>query len=237
MMFHRTRIKHNTNFKIIINNDIPVVDYKNNTKFLGVIIDNKLNWAAHILYIKSKISKSIGILLKIRKFLQNNTMRNMYFTFIYPYLIYCIEVWGNAHQTHLDPLIKIQKKSIRTITFSHYLAHTEPLFERLDILDMKKLVMQRISLIMFKNYLNILPTPLSELFIVNNTRYAHFTRQHNDLHVDIGLKEGVYKLFSFHGIHIWNHISKKISIDVSYACFKNLSKNYIKNNNIPYRIK
>ena len=55
---------------------------------------------------------------------------------------------------------------------------------------------------MFKNYLNILPTPLSELFIVNNTRYAHFTRQHNDLHVDIGLKEGVYKLFSFHGIHI-----------------------------------
>ena len=34
----------------------------------------------------------------------------MYFTFIYTYLIYCIEVWGNAHQTHLDPLIKIQKK-------------------------------------------------------------------------------------------------------------------------------
>ena len=116
MMFRRTRIKHNTNFKIIINNDI--VDYKNNTKFLGVIIDNKLNWDAHILYIKSKISKSIGILLKIRKILQNNTMRNMYFTFIYPYLIYCIEVWGNAHQTHLDPLIKIQKKSIRTITLS-----------------------------------------------------------------------------------------------------------------------
>ena len=47
---------------------------------------------------------------------------------------------------------------------------------------------------MFKNYLNILPTPLSELFIVNNTRYAYFTRQHNDLHVNIGLKEGVYKL-------------------------------------------
>ena len=50
---------------------------------------------------------------------------------------------------------------------------------------------------MFKNYLNILSTSLSELFIVNNTRYAYFTRQHNDLHVDIGLKEGVYKLFSF----------------------------------------
>ena len=69
--------------------------------------------------------------------------------------------------------------------------------------------MQIIYLIMFKNYLNILRTPLSDLFIVNNTRYEYFTRQHNDLHVDIGLKEGVYKLFSVHGIHIWNHISKK----------------------------
>ena len=80
MMFHRIRIKHNTTFKIIINNDI--VDHIKNTKFLGIIIDSKLNWAAHILYIKCKISKSIGILLKIRKFLQNNTMKNMYFTFI-----------------------------------------------------------------------------------------------------------------------------------------------------------
>ena len=80
MMFHRTRIKHNTNIKILINNNI--VDHINNTKFIGVIIDTQLNWVAHILYIKSKISKSIGILLKIRKFIQNNTMRNMYFTFI-----------------------------------------------------------------------------------------------------------------------------------------------------------
>ena len=90
---------------------------------------------------------------------------------------------------------------------------------------------------MFKNYLNILPTPLNYLFRVNNTRYEYFSRQHNDLHVDIGLKEGVYKLFSIHGIHIWNHIPKKIFIDVSYACFKNLSKNYIENNNIPCIIK
>ena len=81
----------------------------------------------------------------------------------------------------------------------------------------------------------MLPTPLTELFIVNNTRHDHFTRQHNDLHIDIGLKEIVYRLFSFHGTHIWNHISKKISIDVSYVSFKNLLTMYIQQaNNIPY---
>ena len=32
--------------------------------------------------------------------------------------------------------------------------------------------------------------------------------------------EKVYKLFSFHGINIWNHMSRKIPIHVSYACYK-----------------
>ena len=50
MMFHRTRVKHITNFKINISNN--VIDRSINTKFLGVIIDSKLNWAAHILYKK-----------------------------------------------------------------------------------------------------------------------------------------------------------------------------------------
>ena len=145
MMFHRTRIKHNTNIKILINNNI--MDHINNTKFLGVIIDSKLNWTAHILYIKKQNFKIYWYSTQdMIFFLQNNTMRNMYFTFIYPYFIYCIEVWGNAQHMHLDPLIKIQKKSIQTIRFSHYLAHTEPLFERQIF---KKLIIQRISLIMF----------------------------------------------------------------------------------------
>ena len=175
MMFHRTRVKHITNFKINVSNN--VINRLMNTKFLGVIIDSKLNWAAHILYIKNKISKSIGIFFKIRNFLDKHSLRNMYFTFIYPYLIYCVEIWGNTNETHLKSLIKIQKRSIRSITFSHYQDHTGPLFDRLNILDLKKLVIQRIALSMFKRQLNLLPSPLNNFFTVNDTHHNHFTRQ------------------------------------------------------------
>ena len=75
---------------------------------------------------------------------------HVHFTFVYPYLIYCVEVWGNACDTHLDPIIKIQKKCVRVITFSHYLEPTESLFKDLKILAFKKLVIQRILLLMFK---------------------------------------------------------------------------------------
>ena len=78
---------------------------------------------------KNKIAKSNGILYKkIRNFLDRKTLSHLYNSFVFPYLIYGIKVWGNTNAVHLDPIIKIQKKIIRTITFSHYLAHTEPIF-------------------------------------------------------------------------------------------------------------
>ena len=68
MMFHRTRTKNKTvEDRMHISGKKLVND--NNTKFLGVIIDSKLNWSDHIRYIKNKISKSIGILTKIRRLL------------------------------------------------------------------------------------------------------------------------------------------------------------------------
>ena len=66
MMFHRIRIKLNTHFKILINNN--KIDYTHNTKLLGVIIDNKLNWYAHLHYIKNENSNYIGNLFKILNF-------------------------------------------------------------------------------------------------------------------------------------------------------------------------
>ena len=232
MMFHRTRIKYNIR-DITING--KNVAYTKNTKFLDVIIDNKLTWSDHSIYIKNKISKSIGIIHKTLN-LKKNTLRNLYYTFVYPYLIYCVEIWGNTNDIHLDPLIKIQK-SIRAITFSHHLDSTAPLFHNLNILNFKKLVTQRIALLMFKYHTGSLPVPISNLFFININRHNYYTRQINDLQLNTGRGQHVYKLFSFHGVRIWNHISKKIQTDVLYACFKNLSKTYLQNNEIPQRIR
>ena len=46
-------------------------------------------------------------MIKIRQYLDKFTLRNLYFTFVYPYLIYCVEVLGNACDTHLNPIINI----------------------------------------------------------------------------------------------------------------------------------
>ena len=95
------------------------------TKFLGIIIDKKLTWLDHIAYIQTKISKGISIMCKAKRFVNIHYFKQLYYTFIYLYLIYCIEVWGNTKETYLDRLIKLKKKPN---------AATLNLFNKLDIL-------------------------------------------------------------------------------------------------------
>ena len=89
---------------------------------------------------------------------------------------------------------------------------------------------------MFKQHNGIDPTPKDKLFELNNLHNNYNTRQNRKLHTQNGNREYVYKLFSFHGIYIWNHLSSNISTDGSYACYKNLVKTYLQQNDILYII-
>ena len=111
------------------------------TKFLGVIINDKLSFSRHVSYIKNKISKGMGIIIKARKYLNKKSLLDLYHAFVYPYLTYCNEVWGNMSNVHLDALVKILKKIVRIITYSPYLAHTDELFKDLNILPIHKLML------------------------------------------------------------------------------------------------
>ena len=76
---------------------------------------------------------------------------------------------GYASAVHLDPSIKIQKRDIRPITFSSYLSPSEPIFQSLNILNFRILVIQRVSLLMVKISKCDVPKPLHALFRTNNS--------------------------------------------------------------------
>ena len=97
------------------------------TKFLGVQIDSQLNLKKHIEYTCKKLSKCIGILSKARRKLQKSSLISLYYSFAFPYFIYCNHVWGSTYQTNLNNVVLVQKKLIRIITCSPLRAHTEPL--------------------------------------------------------------------------------------------------------------
>ena len=105
----------------------------------------------------------------MRQYLERKAHINLYYSLVFPYLIYCNEVWGNASVVHLDPIIKIQKRVIRTITFSSCLSSSEPIFQALNNINLRKLVIQSVSLFMFKISKFDVPKPLHALFRINNS--------------------------------------------------------------------
>ena len=178
MLFHRARIKGN-NLVVKINDS--VLNRVNNIKYLGVIIDHKLKWCEHISYVKNKVSKGLGIIFKARAVLDQQCLLTLYNSFIYPYLIYCIENWGTASQIHLQPLFLAQKMVVRIITFSHYLAHTQTLFQTLSILPVDKLILNQIDIVMYKY--GLLPNVMNRLYMKNKDIHSHNTRNNNLLRI------------------------------------------------------
>ena len=112
------------------------IDFVNHARFLGVFIDNRINFRYHINYVANKLSKHAGILYRIRNDLTMSARLTYYNSFVLPYLNFNIIHWGNTNDIHLLPLVRTQKRIIRNICNANFLEHTTPLFSRLKLLKL-----------------------------------------------------------------------------------------------------
>ena len=140
-------------------------------KFLGVIIDKKLNWKTHIKYIKSKISKSIAILHKTKHILDQRSLHMLYSSLITPYLTYCAELWGNTYKTNTNCIVLLQKRAIRIVNGVDYIHPTNLLFANSRSLKFKDLVELKTLEILFRAKSKTLPDCIQGLFSMRESRY------------------------------------------------------------------
>ena len=114
---------------------------------------------------------------KASKYNQRISLLTLYDSYIYPYMIYCIGAWGNDSNCHLDQLYKIQKKVIRLISFTNYDISSATTFKKLEKLPLNKLVYNRIGIMMYKYFNNLLPPAINDLYVSNNDVHTYSTRQ------------------------------------------------------------
>ena len=204
----------------------------NHIKFLGVIVDSDLNWQYHIQHIKSKIAKSIGIIAKMRTLVPMETLRTLYYAFVYPHMNYCIEVWGKTYDKYTDSIIKLQKRIVRIMTFSHFQAHSEPLFKQMKILPLKKIYMLSVSKFMFKYTHNLLPNIFHGLFTRNSFCHHYYTKSSDLFRIPKIRLDMRKRTIAYTGVIIWNELNKKFNSSMmSLNVFKNIIKYYLYDNN------
>ena len=152
---------------IKINN--KAIDQKEYIKYLGVLMDTTLSWKFHISNISKKISRSIGIMYKLRPFPPLKVMKDVYYSLIYSHIIYAVEVWGSTFKTELNKILILQKRAPRLMTFSDLypdtpgpLCPSNPIFSKLNMLKVSDIHKYQVLKFVFKS-INMLASTISWL--------------------------------------------------------------------------
>ena len=218
-----------------------VIKHVSHTKFLGVTIDEKLNWDQHIKDLKRKLYHSLSTLSFIKKTVPENLLKDLYCTLFESHLTYCISVFGGTTQSKLEPLHKLQKKMIR-ILFGDTEAykekfktcartriledqilgeafyrkeHTKPLFQKLEILTVQNLYHYYTFMETFKILKQRSPLPLLENYKFSRRSYLTYVKI---------LPSTPDNQFLYKSAIIWNTLRAKLNINDLSASSSSVKK-------------
>ena len=167
--------RHKTNSSCLFQpkiNSIPI-EQKSTARFLGVIVDDMLSWTQHIHAIKSKMSRYMGTMYKLKNVLPQVARLTIFHSFIQSHLNYCSLVWGLSVKSNIGVLFRAQKKGIRLVMpgFVNYFyrdgetaAHTKTTFTKHKILTVQSIIVKNILLFMYKlhNFTLLLPCSIRD---------------------------------------------------------------------------
>ena len=188
------------------------LESKDFVKYLGVFIDYKLSWNHHIDTVTLKISRTIGLLSKLRHFIPPYTLLQIYNSLVAPYLRYGLIAWGQANKTLLNKLLILQKRALRFIFFSDRCEHAIPLFLSAKILPVQFMYFYQTACMMHDVSNNVVPLNIKNLFQLTSSVHRYNTRSSTSQNYYLKRcnLEIQRKSFSRIGAKLWNEIPASI---------------------------
>ena len=179
MIFHNYQ-------KVISANEIPdliicetKIERVTIFNFLGLTINEFVSWSTHNSKIANKISRTLGVMNKLKRYLPISVMKLMYDSLILSHLQFEITCWG----FECNRLVKLQKRALRIMTNSKYNAHTEPLFKDLKLMKLDGIFDIQCMKCFYKFRNNTLPKYFHSAIRYNRDIYEIVTKNHNRLHL------------------------------------------------------
>lgn len=169
------------------------------TKFLGIHIDQFCGWKSHVSEICGKLHKFVFALRRLSTTCSRDVALTAYHGYVSSVLNYGLLVWGNS--VDVEKAFLAQKKCIRAVCNSHFLAPCRPLFKTTRVLPLPCMYIKQISLFV-KDH--------PDYFISYSQIYTRSTRCKKKLYQPLA-KSNVFKRNSFYmAIKIYNNLPTSI---------------------------
>ena len=219
MLFHNKRTKNALARKFKLNINKVNIKQVKTIKYLGVIMDHKLNWHQHIEYLCTKLSKASGIIYKLRKQVPNRVLILIYNSLVASYIRYGITAWGQASTSALRKLQTLQNKIVCYMAHLPSMSNVIPKYEMFNIMNINQTLFCETAKFMFKVYHKKLPSSFDDYFI--NICHSHNTRTKIKSNyslprpsTDLGKQS-----LKYYGVKVWSQLGNHIKKDVSYEKF------------------
>lgn len=134
--------------------------FNDQTKYLGVYLDKHLNWKYHVEKLAVNLRKTNGIISKIRHFVPQETLIQVYYALFQSKLDYGLQVWGQGFPIN-NRIFKLQKTCLRLMTFTPPDTPSQPLFNQMKIQTMKDLIFLTNIKLVFKTLKKETPNSIS----------------------------------------------------------------------------
>lgn len=154
---------------------------QNSTRFLGITLDDKLNWNEHISALAKQVSSGCYLVRRIMEICNFHTAKLVYYSYIHSRISYGIILWGHSSKT--KRLFILQKRAIRYLANVSYDPCTagvfykdscRPLFIKFKILTLPCIYILNVIMFVLENE-HCIP------FLSETHKYN--TRNHNDFNV------------------------------------------------------
>jgi hypothetical protein len=196
-------------------------------KLLGVHLDETLSFSYHIDSTANKISKALYCINKAKNFLSKKALKSLYFALIHPHLLYCSTIYSIASPNNLKRLELLQKRAIRTITKSSFLAHTQLLFSSLNILPLTKLISYQKLMFMHSIEYQYHPSSFTNVWQKNSERNQVLNvtlRNENDYYLPRPKIDQFKRIPLYSLPHEWNLLPHEIRLQFNRFTFKTALK-------------
>ena len=202
-----------------VNSELMVIQFNSiqitpceNTKFLGLQIDSKLNWKAHVHNLSKKLNSSLFALRVLHTKIDAASIKQIYFAVFQSHLSYGILFWGNSSVSNVNRLLLIQKKVIRLLAGLSYRESCREAFVQLKIMTVVNLYLYVILLYVENNL---------EKFNANSANHSYGTRAKNMYIRPPSHKTCIYeKSVSYYGISLYNTLHNSFKIKTDNRTFK-----------------
>ena len=149
---------------------------KSTIKYLGIFLDEHLQWDTHIKYIQPKLSRAVEMLAKIRHYVPFETLLNIHYAIITSYMTYGSQIWGQKSNSLLNKITTLQNKALRIIHFKPPCSPCNNLYFQTKILKFQDHVTFLNCLLALDQQQNTLPTVFNTFFTPAKARHTINTR-------------------------------------------------------------